>query len=153
MMEGQAPAAEAQQRAEAVAREAVGRLAEPRQQAEAAAWYEHGVQAAERSDWVGASAAFEQVERIAPGYRDAPARLMEAQARATEAQQRAEAVAREAVARLAEARQQGDAAAWYEHGVQAAERSDWVGASAAFEQVERIAPGYRDAPARLMEAQ
>lgn len=93
--------------------------------------------AAER--WTEAAAALEQLAAVAPDYRDVDTLRAEAErgSRAVQGQD-------ERATRLA---------GWYDYGLAALARRDWARATEAFGHVLAAAPDYRDAAARLAQAE
>ncbi len=95
--------------------------------------YAAGATALRVRDWAAAITAFETVEALNPGAQDARKKL--AQAR--------KALEREGV--------ETDVARYYAEGLAAEQRNDLGGALAAFENVRKFNPNYRDVATRLAE--
>ncbi|MGH7496310.1 MAG: tetratricopeptide repeat protein [bacterium] len=119
-------------------KETRARLEQARQQLELrqreekiTAEYSSGLAALSGQNWTRAILAFEQVLTLNPDYREAREKLAEAQAQ------------------LKRESNETIAARYYADGITAMERNDPSAASAAFQKISEINPGYRDVASRL----
>jgi tetratricopeptide (TPR) repeat protein len=93
--------------------------------------YASGLAALSGQNWTRAILSFEQVLTLNPDYREARAKLAEAQTQ------------------LKREGNETIAARYYADGITAMERNDLNGALAAFQKISEINPGYRDVVSRL----
>ncbi|MDZ7261824.1 MAG: tetratricopeptide repeat protein, partial [candidate division KSB1 bacterium] len=97
-------------------------------------YYNEGLAEFRKRDWVQAIIAFEKVRNIDPNYRDVAEKLRQAQRRLDQEG--------EEVAKLR----------YYNQGMLAIKKNDWINAVTLFERLVEIDPDYKDARQRLEEA-
>ena len=113
--------------------------------------YGQGLEYLDSGNPTQALSAFEEIERIQPGYRDT-ALLME-EARGLLAKQAAEAEAAQEEAKQKAIREQREqrTAELYGQGLEYLDSGDPAQALGAFEEIERLQPGYRDTALLMRE--